>query len=140
MEVKSVDDFREIVKKEVYDLRISIAELARRADTAQPGLNNFVKGTSGMNMDTMFSLLRVFGIVFDAKKIADGANLESAIMKLYQEPVVVKLNPDFKDKLVQALKEEILSYTKNPDPNKPKFTIELILRLLENAIDKTATI
>ena len=128
MELKNTDDLRLFIRNTIHEQYTNVAAVSRKAKVAQPSLNNFVSGKNGKAISTytMFPVLEALGkrlMVADSSPI-----LEIDLSKL----------PSGKS-LSEELRSRIEEYQSSPDP-KPKFSVDLIIKFLEESYDKLATI
>lgn len=139
MELKNTDDLRLFIRNTIHEQYTNVAAVSRKAKVAQPSLNNFVSGKNGKGISTytMFPVLEALGkklVMVDSSPI-----LEIDLSKLPSGRSVKDVLDEMQKSLSEELRSRIEEYQLSPDP-KPKFSVDLIVKFLEESYDKLATI
>jgi len=138
MELKNTDDLRLFIRNTIHEQYTNVAAVSRKAKVAQPSLNNFVSGKNGKAISTytMFPVLEALGkklVMVDSSPI-----LEIDLSKLPSGRSVKDVLDEMQKSLSEELRSRIEEYQLSPDP-KPKFSVDLIVKFLEESYDKLAT-
>jgi len=153
MELKNTDDLRLFIRNTIHEQYTNVTAVSRKAKVSQPSLNNFVsaKREKAISTYTMFPVLEALGkrlVVADSSPILEinlaslpsGRTVKEVLDEMQKQPMRFVPTPKVtKESLSAELRGKIEEYQSSPDP-KPKFSVDLIVKFLEESYDKLATV
>lgn len=117
MEIKSTGDFRELIKSEIYKQGTNASKVSKLASISQPAFKEFLNGKKGINSDTVLAALPTLGI-----------RLTSTVSDNLKQPEVY-----LSKEIIDCFRQFIEDYKLNTDDDKPAFTVDYIIELLEKS-------
>lgn len=134
MELTNTDDLRAFIINAIHEKWTNINAISKKAGISQSGLQKFLKDNTEISTATLFPLLKVLDKKILLEDIVN--DLDKSKFDNIKSEISNRLK---KEKLSSILRKKIEHYKSLPEP-KEKFSIDFIIKLVEQSYNESFTI